>query len=162
MQVSASAQQLARRIRERMVERGWTLASAESCTSGRVAAMLTSISGASDYFQGSLVAYQDHLKVQHLGVRQDDIDQHDVVSQPVVEQMVRGCCALFHTDLAVASTGYTGAGSQRVPAGTVWLAWGSADEVHSVCITTGQERESNTQMAAERLLTELYNYLCNK
>ena len=77
---------LAQEIRTRMVETGKTLSTAESCTSGRIAATLTQVPGASDYFQGGLIAYQDHLKVRYLDVRQEDIDTYDVVSQPVVEQ----------------------------------------------------------------------------
>lgn len=145
-----------------MRERGLTLATAESCTSGRIAALLTSVSGASDYFQGALVAYQNHIKVEKLGVSAQDIEQFDVVSQPVVEQMVRGCCQLFNTDYALASTGYAEGGTDTIPAGTIWVAWGSKEEVHTHCITTNIDRETNTQNAAETVVRLFLNYLKSK
>lgn len=149
----------AQAIKELLVERGKTLCTAESCTSGRIAAQLTRISGASGYFHGGLVAYQDHLKVQHLGVREEDIRKHDVVSQVVVEQMVRGACRMFHTDYALASTGYAGDGANGIPAGTIWIAWGTASEVHSRCLSTDNGREANTVNAVAQVLREFSEYL---
>ena len=83
-----------------------TLSTAESCTGGRIAAAITAHSGASRYFQGGLVAYQNEVKEQLLGVPSEMIDRYGVVSRQVAEQMVRGACTLFHTDYALASTGY--------------------------------------------------------
>lgn len=151
----------AQTIKELLVERGKTLSTAESCTSGRIAARLTRISGASGYFQGGLVAYQDHLKIQHLGVKARDIEHNDVVSQPVVEQMVRGACQMFHTDYALASTGYAGDGANGIPAGTIWIAWGSATDVHSRCLSTDNGREANTENAVAQVLREFAEYLEN-
>lgn len=143
-----------RAILELMVVRGKTVSTAESCTSGRIAASLTSISGASDYFQGGIVCYQDELKIRFLGVSADDIRKYDVVSRQVVEQMVRGACKLFHTDYALASTGYAGGGMNGIPDGTIWIGWGSADDVHSLMLTGDNGREANTQNATERVLEE--------
>lgn len=143
-----------RAILELMVGRGKTVSTAESCTSGRIAASLTSISGASDYFQGGIVCYQDELKIRFLGVSADDIRKYDVVSRQVVEQMVRGACKLFHTDYALASTGYAGGGMNGIPDGTIWIGWGSADDVHSLMLTGDNGREANTQNATERVLEE--------
>ena len=95
-------------IQRRMVAAGKTLATAESCTSGGIAHEITKVSGSSDYFQGGLVAYQDRLKIQYLGVSAEDIARYDVVSEPVVRQMVRGACRMFGSDYAIASTGYAG------------------------------------------------------
>lgn len=143
-----------RAILELMVGRGKTVSTAESCTSGRIAASLTSISGASDYFQGGIVCYQDELKIRFLGVSADDIRKYDVVSRQVVEQMVCGACKLFHTDYALASTGYAGGGMNGIPDGTIWIGWGSADDVHSLMLTGDNGREANTQNATERVLEE--------
>ena len=104
---------LCQAIQERMLSRGLTLSTAESCTGGGMAAALTSVDGSSGYFQGGLVAYQNELKERFLGVSEADILRYDVVSRPVAEQMVRGACALFHTHCAIASTGYPGARSLR-------------------------------------------------
>lgn len=113
---------LCQAIRDLMLARGLTLSCAESCTGGGVAAALTSVDGSSGYFQGGLVAYQNELKERFLGVSEADIRQFDVVSRPVVEQMVKGACALFHTDCALASTGYAGEGNGRIASGTIWIA----------------------------------------
>jgi len=144
-----------------MVERGKTVSTAESCTSGRIAASLTQISGASDYFQGGIVCYQDDLKERFLGVSPDDIKTYDVVSQPVVEQMVRGACELFHTDYALASTGYAGGGMNGIPDGTIWIGWGTKDDVHSLCLTADLGREQNTENATIRALSSFLNYIHN-
>lgn len=145
-----------------MVARGKTLATAESCTSGRIAAALTAVSGASGYFQGGLVAYQDRVKTELLGVRATDIERHDVVSREVVEQMVRGACTLLRSDYAIASTGYAEGGSARVAAGTIWIGWGSADEVHSRCLHLTGMREENTQTAVECALEEFLEEISKK
>lgn len=142
-----------------MVERGKTVSTAESCTSGRIAASLTQISGASDYFQGGIVCYQDELKVRFLNVSPEDIQTYDVVSQPVVEQMVRGACELFHTDYALASTGYAGGGMNGIPDGTIWIAWGTKDDVHSLLLATDLGREQNTENATLQALSSFLNYI---
>lgn len=146
-------------IQKKLISRGQTLSTAESCTSGRIAAEITKVSGASGYFQGGLVAYQDHIKIQHLGVLATDIAEHDVVSRQVAEQMVRGACSLFHTDYALASTGYAGEGNGRIPSGTIWIAWGTADDVHSKCLTTNIDRETNTNKAVAEVLHCFHDYI---
>lgn len=142
-----------------MVERGKTVSTAESCTSGRIAASLTSVSGASDYFQGGIVCYQDELKERFLEVDAEDIRRYDVVSRPVVEQMVRGACKLFGTDYALASTGYAGSGMNGIPDGTIWIGWGSWEEVHSMVLTDDNGREANTQNATERVLEAFLRWI---
>ena len=77
-----------------MNKKMFTISTAESCTGGRIAAAITARSGASRYFQGSLVAYQDTLKEQMLGVSRNMIETHGVVSSQVAEQMVKGACRL--------------------------------------------------------------------
>jgi len=159
MNASTESRKLADLIREKMIDKHYTLSTAESCTSGRIAAILTSVSGASDYFQGGMVVYQDQLKERFLGVSEETIKNHDVVSREVVEQMVRGCCKLFNTDFAIASTGYTGGGSDKVPSGTVWIGWGSKDEVHTFCLTEDKGREQNTSHAAANAVKKFYSYV---
>lgn len=151
--------ELATQIREWMVSHGKTLSCAESCTSGRIAATLTSVSGASDYFQGGMLVYQNWLKTEYLGVSQELIDENDVVSEIVVRQMVQGCLKRFQTDFAIASTGYTGGGSDRVPRGTVWIGWGAPDDIHTLCLTTDAGREINTINAAAAAVFSFYKYI---
>ena len=153
---------IAEQILRLMVAKGRTLSTAESCTSGRIAACLTQVSGASDYFQGGLVAYQDELKEKFLGVSPLDIARYDVVSRPVVEQMVKGACALFHSDYALASTGYAGTGANGIPSGTIWIGWGSAHDVHSMCLTLDEGREANTANATREVLCQFLRYIASQ
>ena len=153
---------LCKAIQERMLSRGLTLSTAESCTGGGMAAALTSVDGSSGYFQGGLVAYQNELKERFLGVSEADILRYDVVSRPVAEQMVRGACALFHTHCAIASTGYTGQGNGPIPQGTVWIAWGTGTEVHSVCLRGNEGREANAARAVAAALRHFKLWLEEK
>ena len=134
-----------------------TLSTAESCTGGRIAAAITAHSGASRYFQGGLVAYQNEVKEQLLGVPSEMIDRYGVVSRQVAEQMVRGACTLFHTDYALASTGY--AEPWQGHDVEIWVAWGSADDVHSLCLTEDFGRVKNVEIATQCVLDEFDKYL---
>jgi nicotinamide-nucleotide amidase len=149
--------ELAERLRKLMMEQGKTVATAESCTSGRIASTLTSVSGASDYFLGGLVAYQDEVKIAHLGVSAEMIAEHDVVSREVVEQMVKGACRFFGSDYALASTGYAGGGTETIPSGTIWIGWGSEKEVHSMKLSEDRGREENTSIAAKVAILSFLN-----
>lgn len=149
-------------IQRRMITAGKTLATAESCTSGGIAREITKVAGSSDYFQGGLVAYQDRLKIQLLGVKAEDIAKYDVVSEPVVRQMVRGACQLFNTDYAIASTGYAGEGFNGIPSGTIWIAWGSSKDNCTMCLTQNIDRETNTENAIQKALEGLLSKLKNE
>src|SRR5438045_4062744 len=83
-----------------------TLAVAESLTCGRVQALVGAISGASEFFLGGITAYSLEEKVRHLGVDRRAARKVNSVSAEVAEQMARGVCALFGSDLGVATTGY--------------------------------------------------------
>ena len=150
---------------ERSVERlaacaaagGWRVSAAESCTGGRIAAALTGRSGASTFFEGGVVAYQDGVKERLLGVPPGLIARCGVVSREVAEAMVRGACRLFGTDYALASTGYAepwqGHGVE------IWVAWGGADEVRSACLRHDGGRLANVERAARRALAELAKWV---
>ena len=150
---------LAETIRLQMVEGHLTLSVAESCTSGQIAAALSSVDGASAYFQGGLVAYQDWVKQSFLGVEADAIRQFNVVSRQVVEQMVEGACHSFHTSMAIASTGYAGAGSNGIPSGTIWIGWGRPGDLHSQMLLLHGSRNDNTAWATASALRAFCAYL---
>jgi nicotinamide-nucleotide amidase len=103
--------------------RGWTLAAAESCTGGLVAARLTSVPGASDVFRGGVVAYANEAKVEQLGVPVGTIEQHGSVSAETARAMAEGARERLHADLAVAVTGVAGpgGGTPEKPVGRVHL-----------------------------------------
>ena len=134
-----------------------TISTAESCTGGRIAAAITAQSGASRYFEGGLVAYQNEVKVQMLGVPAEMIAEYGVVSREVAEQMVKGACRLFRTDYALASTGYAEAWEGHEV--EIWVAWGSENDVHSMCLREDFGRVKNVEIATECVLDEFGKYL---
>lgn len=105
-------------------ERGQTLAIAESCTGGAVAALFTAMEGASDYFWGGAVTYDSAAKTKLLGVDTTVIESEGVVSQAVAEQMAIGVRSISGVDWAIATTGVAGptGGTDEKPVGTVWIA----------------------------------------
>ncbi len=144
-------------IKEKLTSSGKHLASAESCTSGRIASLITSVSGASRYFEGGIVAYQDDVKEKMLGVFHDTIAEYDVVSRQVVEQMVHGACVRLSADFAIASTGYAEACEGHDV--EIWIGWGSADDIHTLCLRDDIGRNANVDIAAKRAVEEFANYL---
>ncbi|MDR1417015.1 MAG: CinA family nicotinamide mononucleotide deamidase-related protein [Prevotellaceae bacterium] len=123
--------------------RGATLATAESCTGGRIAALITAQPGASAYFKGGIVAYSNELKVKELGVSPSDIERHGAVSQAVVEQMAQGAQRALQAEYAVATSGIAGpdGGTPEKPVGTVWIATATPDKVTSRKLNLGNDRE---------------------
>lgn len=134
-----------------------TVSTAESCTGGRIAAAITAESGASRYFEGGVVAYQNEVKERMLGVPAEMIEEYGVVSREVAEEMVRGACRLFHTDYALASTGYAEAWEGHEV--EIWVAWGSEQDVHSMCLREDFGRVKNVEIATECVLDEFGKYL---
>ena len=122
---------LEQRLAELLLERGATVATAESCTGGNVAALLTSVPGASGYFKGSVVAYANEVKAGVLGVSREDLEAFGAVSEPVVRQMAAGVRRLLDVDYAVATSGVAGptGGTPEKPVGTVWIAVASPEGV---------------------------------
>ncbi len=111
------------RLLELMTRRGWTLATAESCTGGMLAHRITSVAGSSAYFRGTVVAYANDVKETALGVPPQDLAMHGAVSEPVARAMAEGIRIRFATDAALSTTGIAGpgGGSPQKPVGTVWL-----------------------------------------
>lgn len=107
-----------------LAERGWTLATAESCTGGMIAERLTRVPGSSAWFPGGLVAYANGVKVEGLGVPEALLAEHGAVSEPAARAMAEGARRRFGADLAVAVSGIAGpgGGSAEKPVGTVHLA----------------------------------------
>jgi len=123
------------RLGKLLQEQGRTIATAESCTGGWVAKVLTDRAGSSAYVIAGLVTYSNGAKQALLGVSADTLEQHGAVSEPVVRQMVAGAVQAAGVDVAVAISGVAGpgGGSPDKPVGTVWFAWGSGlDQTEAV------------------------------
>ena len=106
-----------------------TIATAESCTGGRLAAALNALPGSSAYYLGSVVAYANEVKEQVLGVEQDTLAHYGAVSEQTVREMAEGVRRLMHTDYAIATSGIAGpdGGTEDKPVGTVWIAWATPE-----------------------------------
>jgi len=109
----------------RLLTRGWSVTTAESCTGGWVAKALTDVAGSSQWFSMGFVTYGNEAKHQLLGVPKFRLARHGAVSEPVVRSMARGALRRSHAQLAVAISGIAGpAGAvPGKPVGTVWFAW---------------------------------------
>lgn len=141
--------------------RGLTLATAESCTGGNIAHLITQVPGSSEYFKGTVVSYANEVKTGVLGVRAGDLERHGAVSQPVVEQMAQGVRRLLRTDWAVATSGIMGpgGGTPDKPVGTVWMAVCSADRLISRPYHVNHHREQNIERASQLALLMLRELL---
>lgn len=138
-----------------------TLATAESCTGGEISRLITSVPGASDYFQGTVVAYSNEVKINVLGVNSEDIEREGAVSEPVVVQMAQGIQKLLKTDYALATSGIAGpdGGTEEKPVGTVWIALATPTKVVARKFLFSFTRERNTAKAAEKALEWLVKEL---
>ena len=146
-----------------LTQQGMTIATAESCTGGRLAAALNAQSGSSAYYMGSVVAYANEVKEQVLGVQHDTLVQHGAVSEQTVRQMAEGVRTMMHTDYAIATSGIAGptGGTPDKPVGTVWIAWATPTGTEAQCFHFGaaSEREQITHRAVTTAFVKLIQSL---
>lgn len=142
-------------------ERGLTLATAESCTGGNIAASFTSMAGASAYFLTGIVAYSNAAKSNILGVDSATIERHGAVSREVVEQMAEGARRISGADYAIATSGIAGpsGGSVEKPVGTVWMAVATPTQTISMMRNSGTDRQQIIKRASAYVVEMLYNEL---
>ena len=116
---------LTQALAQQLLQRGWQLATAESCTGGMIAAACTDVAGSSLWFERGFVSYSNASKHDMLGVPMALIDQHGAVSEPVAQAMVLGALQRSQAQVAIAVTGIAGpgGGSKHKPVGTVCFAW---------------------------------------
>ena len=112
-----------------LLHKNATIATAESCTGGRLAAALNALPGSSAYYLGSVVAYANEVKEQVLGVEHNTLTQYGAVSEQTVLEMAEGVRRLMRTDYAIATSGIAGpdGGTEDKPVGTVWIAWATPE-----------------------------------
>jgi nicotinamide-nucleotide amidase len=148
-------------VLEKLKAAGKTLASAESCTGGTIAKMITAIPGSSEVFKGTVVSYATSVKEEVLGVNHADVEKYTVVSQQVAEQMATGVRALLKTDYAVATTGVAGPGgaTEENPVGTVWIVVVGPNGVVSKKHNFGKDRGNNIERASITALEMVRQYV---
>ena len=145
-------------LQQLCIDKGVSVAVAESCTAGLIAYKLTTVSGSSSYFKGGVVAYQNEIKTKTLGVSRSIIDEKTEVSAEVVEQMTKSVLEKFDADFAVATSGYAGptGGTNKNPIGTVFIAIASAEGVVVSRFVFSGNRQSVVNQASESALDLLY------
>lgn len=152
---------LAQRLGRLCCQHGAEITTAESCTGGGIADVITSVAGSSAYFASGYVTYSNTAKMRMLGVEQATLDAHGAVSEAVVKAMVAGACQHSGADIGVAVSGVAGpgGGSEDKPVGTVWLAWGNASAPRAECLHFPGDRhavrEQAVRQAIARLVTDL-------
>ena len=144
-----------------LLEKGLQFGTAESCTGGYIAHLMTRIPGASRYFKGTIVAYSNEVKMRLLGVPADVLEQHGAVSEATARALAVGALDALHVDVSLAVTGIAGpdGGTPEKPVGTVWVAIASRERVESARFLFGRDREKNIQSTATFALHLLYRFL---
>jgi PncC family amidohydrolase len=152
---------VAERIVREMTARHLTLALAESCTGGLVAARITDVPGASAMFLAGVVAYANSAKETILGVRKETLARYGAVSGETVREMALGACQLTGADAAISVTGIAGpgGGSTEKPVGTVWIGAALGGEVVARRFHFEGDREEIRERAAQAALTLLWQTL---
>ena len=155
---------VSREINEILWQNHKTLSTAESCTAGRIAIVITAVPGSSTYFKGGLICYADEVKEQLLEVSADVIAEQTAVCEEVVKQMVVGANKLFGTDYAVAISGFAGPGGpdggrSGVIVGTIWIAVGNADKMETTMIEEDNGRDKNLASATAMAMRMLRDFL---
>lgn len=148
-------------ISELLTGKGKTVSTAESCTSGNIARLITSIPGSSEYFKGGVAVYSNEAKTSLLKVSEKILEKYGAVSKEVVEQMIRGQLELFGTDYGIAVSGIAGpaGGTEDKPVGTTWIAVGNNEKIIARKYTFGTRRLLNVRFASARALDNLRRFI---
>ena len=131
---------LSKRIQDLIYGQGKTLATAESCTGGRIAEAIIATPGASDFFKGGIISYTNEVKENLLGV------SHEVIEEQT---------------FAISSTGIAGpaGGTKEIPVGTIWIAYGSKDDIRTFQLTEDFGRDINLAVATNQALQLMLEFL---
>ena len=152
-------------VHKTLTGRGLTLATAESCTGGNIARLLTAQAGASAYFKGGVVAYSNEVKENALGVKHSTLETHGAVSEETVREMVEGVRERLGADLAIATTGIAGpdGGTKEKPVGTVWIAVANATHTEAKLLQFGaNRRQQNIDRSTNQAFAMLIRMICQK
>jgi len=148
-------------LRKGFMARSLSLSTAESCTGGFLSHRITSVPGSSDYYLGSVIAYDNKLKEKLLNVDPETIQQFGAVSEEVVVAMVKGLLEQTGSDIGIAISGIAGpgGGTAEKPVGTIWLAWGNSRIVKTKKIQLAKDRLKNIEFASITAMNSLRLFL---
>ena len=152
---------LSKELSDKFWKEELTLATAESCTAGNIAAVITAIPGSSRFYKGGIVAYNNDVKINLLGVSHQTLEEKGAVSEEAVIEMVKGAMKSMNSDCAVATSGVAGptGGTPENPVGSVWIAAGMKDKIITLKVTGDEGRKRNIEKAtlnALQLLQKLF------
>ncbi|MBK8485924.1 MAG: CinA family nicotinamide mononucleotide deamidase-related protein [Saprospiraceae bacterium] len=144
-----------------LIKQERTLSTAESCSGGYLAHKIVSVPGASEYFQGSIVAYQYEMKHKLLGVSEEVLAKFGAVSEECVVEMVKGACSELDSNYAIATSGIAGplGGTEDKPVGTVWIAYGTKDTIKTKKLRFFRDRIRNIEATATFAMILFWKYL---
>lgn len=143
-----------------LLDKGFTVAVAESCTGGLIGAELTSLSGSSAYFQGGILSYSDEVKQRELGVSNQSLEQYGAVSEQVAQEMAQGAYQRFGVHVAVSVTGIAGpgGGTEEKPVGLTYLGLCSMNGLRVRQFIWTGDREQNRRSSVEAAIDLLIEW----
>ena len=155
---------LSHQIQEALYNNNETLGTAESCTGGRIAEAIIAVPGASQYFKGGIVSYTNEIKEKLLNVSHEVLEEQTAVCEEVAKEMVIGACNTLGVDYAISATGIAGptGGTPEIPVGTIWLGYGSKDDVRTFKLTEDFGRDINLAIATNKALHLFIDYINEK
>ena len=155
---------LSKELSEKFWKEGLTLSTAESCTAGNIAAVITAIPGSSHFYKGGIIAYSDEVKINLLGVSPETLETKGAVSEETVVEMAKGAMKSMKSDCAVATSGIAGptGGTPDKPVGTVWVAAIMKDKVVTLKAEGDEGRNKNIENATLKALQLLRNLFQNQ
>ena len=155
---------LGRQIQEALYKNNETLCTAESCTGGKISQAIIAVPGASQYFKGSIVAYSNEVKENLLHVSHQVLEEQSAVCEEVAKQMVVGACQAMQCDYAISTTGIAGptGGTVESPVGTIWIGYGSKDDVRTLKLSDDFGRDINLEIATSKAMQLFVEYYKEK
>ena len=155
---------LSKELSDKFWKEGLTLATAESCTAGNIAAVITAIPGSSHFYKGGIIAYSDEVKINLLGVNPETLEKNGAVCEEVVIEMAKGAMKSMNSDCAVATSGIAGptGGTPEKPVGTVWIAVTMKDKVMTMKASGDEGRNKNIENATLNALQMLQKLFQNQ
>ena len=142
-------------------EKNLTLSTAESCTGGYLAHLITSLAGSSDYYKGSIIAYANEVKEKQLAIKTETLARFGAVSEEIISEMAKGVKIQLGTDVGIATSGIAGpgGGTKDKPVGTIWIAIAIGEEVHTKELKLFKDRVLNIKATAVASLSLLWRIL---
>lgn len=152
---------ISRQIGDMLYASGLTVGTAESCTGGRIGEAIIAIPGASNYYKGGIISYTNEIKEKLLHVDHQVLEEQTAVCEEVAREMVLGAIKALNVDFAISATGIAGpgGGTKEIPVGTIWLGYGSAEDVRTFKLTEDFGRDINLAIATNKAMRLFLDFL---